>query len=228
MPVTVPLSSRRARRAARAVALTAVVGASVGTFTAVEGRGDSSAAGLAAVRQSLPAVATVESPVSATAAAVAEPPEAVPPMPVEWAMAKAAKDTRPTTVRPVAGALSSVFGLRWGALHGGIDFADALGAPIASVTDGVVIEAGPASGFGMWVRVRQDDGTVGVYGHVNDVLVGVGQQVRAGDVIATVGNRGYSTGPHLHYEVWAGEGGEKMDPVPWLVGRGIEVGGVRD
>jgi murein DD-endopeptidase MepM/ murein hydrolase activator NlpD len=48
-------------------------------------------------------------------------------------------------------------------------------------------------------------------------------QVRAGDVIATVGNRGFSTGPHLHYEVWTGEHGEKIDPVPWLAERGVDV-----
>ena len=52
------------------------------------------------------------------------------------------------------------------------------------------------------MRVLQDDGTIGVYGHINETLVSVGQRVLAGEQIATVGNRGYSTGPHLHYEVW--------------------------
>ncbi|MFJ1455828.1 M23 family metallopeptidase [Nocardia sp. N2S4-5] len=221
MPVTVPLPLHRVRRAARAVALTAVVGASAGAFAVVDSHGESSAAGLAAVQRALP-------PSPAAAPILRDQPAAAPQPPAEWAMAKAAMDTRPRTVRPVAGALSSPFGMRWGALHAGIDFAEPLGAPIAAVTDGVVIEAGPASGFGMWVRVQQDDGTVGVYGHVNDILATVGQQVRAGDVIATVGDRGFSTGPHLHYEVWTHDHGEKIDPIPWLIARGIELGGLQD
>jgi len=136
-----------------------------------------------------------------------------------------AEALRPKSFVPVLGMLSSTFGIRWGAMHAGIDFADRLGTPIASVTDGVVIEAGPASGFGLWVRVQQDDGTIGVYGHVNDIFVGVGQPVRAGDIIATVGNRGQSTGPHLHYEVWL-PGNVKIDPLPWFAARGINVSGV--
>ncbi|MFC6009766.1 M23 family metallopeptidase [Nocardia lasii] len=124
--------------------------------------------------------------------------------------------------RPVAGPISSGFGSRWGAMHYGIDFADALGAPIKSVSSGTVIEAGPASGFGLWVRVLQDDGTTAVYGHVNEMLVQQGQRVNAGDVIATVGNRGQSTGPHLHLEIWD-QGGAKMDPLPYLAAKGVPV-----
>ncbi|WP_054815878.1 M23 family metallopeptidase [Nocardia arizonensis] len=126
----------------------------------------------------------------------------------------------PAAVRPVAGAISSGFGSRWGEFHYGLDFADYLGAPIHSVSNGTVIEAGPASGFGLWVRVLQDDGTTAVYGHVNDMLVNVGQKVRAGDVIATVGNRGQSTGPHLHLEIWD-QNGRKIDPMPYLAAKGV-------
>lgn len=74
------------------------------------------------------------------------------------------------------------------------------------------------------MRVQQDDGTIGVYGHMQDILVTVGQPVRAGDVIATVGSRGYSTGPHLHYEVHV-PGVGPIDPQPWLAARGISVHG---
>ncbi|WP_378737028.1 M23 family metallopeptidase [Nocardia brasiliensis] len=123
-------------------------------------------------------------------------------------------------VRPVAGAVSSGFGSRWGEFHYGLDFADHLGAPIHSVSNGTVIEAGPASGFGLWVRVQQDDGTTAVYGHVNEMLVREGQRVNAGDVIATVGNRGNSTGPHLHLEIWD-QGGSKIDPMPYLAAKGV-------
>ncbi|MEV5649234.1 M23 family metallopeptidase [Nocardia sp. NPDC052254] len=123
-------------------------------------------------------------------------------------------------VRPVAGVVSSGFGSRWGAMHNGIDFADALGTPIHSVASGTVIDAGPASGFGLWVRVKQDDGTTAVYGHVNDILTHVGQRVNAGDVIATVGNRGNSTGPHLHLEIWD-PNDVKIDPTPYMASRGV-------
>jgi len=126
----------------------------------------------------------------------------------------------PVAVRPVAGAISSGYGARWGTMHYGIDFADALGAPIKSVSNGTVIEAGPASGFGLWVRVLQDDGTTAVYGHVNDMYVQAGQRVNAGDVIATVGNRGQSTGPHLHLEIWD-QNGNKIDPHPYLAAKGV-------
>jgi murein DD-endopeptidase MepM/ murein hydrolase activator NlpD len=126
----------------------------------------------------------------------------------------------PTAVRPVAGEISSGFGSRWGVFHYGLDFADRLGTPIHSVTDGTVIEAGPASGFGQWVRVKQDDGTTAVYGHVNEMFVHKGQRVNAGDVIATVGNRGNSTGPHLHLEIWD-PNGSKIDPMPYLAAKGV-------
>ncbi|WP_084978560.1 M23 family metallopeptidase [Nocardia seriolae] len=126
----------------------------------------------------------------------------------------------PNVVKPVAGQLTSGFGMRWGAMHYGIDFADPIGTPIHSVMGGTVIDAGPASGFGLWVRVKQDDGTTAVYGHVNDMYVSVGQRVNTGDVIASVGNRGNSTGPHLHLEIWDAAD-NKMDPLPWLASKGV-------
>ncbi|MEB3372263.1 M23 family metallopeptidase [Saccharopolyspora mangrovi] len=103
----------------------------------------------------------------------------------------------------------------------GIDIANSIGTPIYSVAPGEVIDAGPASGFGMWVRVKHDDGTVTVYGHVNTIVAEEGQRVGAGEQIATMGNRGQSTGPHLHFEVH--EDGTKINPLPWLRERGIDV-----
>ncbi|WP_054246310.1 M23 family metallopeptidase [Rhodococcus opacus] len=123
-------------------------------------------------------------------------------------------------VQPVSGTLSSGYGPRWGAHHGGIDIAAPIGTPIQSAADGEVISAGPASGFGLWVRVRHDDGAVTVYGHINEFIVNVGQRVAAGQQIATVGNRGQSTGPHLHFEV-SDAGGNRLDPSQWLRDRGV-------
>jgi murein DD-endopeptidase MepM/ murein hydrolase activator NlpD len=126
------------------------------------------------------------------------------------------------TVQPVSGTLSSGYGARWGTQHGGIDIAAPMGAPIKSAAAGEVISAGPASGFGQWVRVRHDDGSVAVYGHVETYLVHVGQRVEAGQQIATVGSRGESTGPHLHFEVWD-PNGNRMNPSQWLADRGVGV-----
>ncbi|MFF3566823.1 M23 family metallopeptidase [Nocardia jiangxiensis] len=133
---------------------------------------------------------------------------------------QAAPQTQAQAVRPVSGQLTSGYGSRWGAFHYGVDFADPIGAPISSVENGTVIQAGPASGFGLWVRVRQDDGTTAVYGHVNQILVHEGQRVNAGQTIATVGNRGDSTGPHLHLEIWD-PAGHKIDPAPYLAAKGV-------
>jgi murein DD-endopeptidase MepM/ murein hydrolase activator NlpD len=130
---------------------------------------------------------------------------------------------RPLFVMPTKGIFTSGFGYRWGVLHGGIDVANSIGTPILAASDGVVIDAGPAAGFGMWVKLRHADGTVTLYGHVNTVTCNIGERVMAGDQIATMGNRGNSTGPHLHFEVLL-NGTDRTDPVPWLAKRGISVG----
>ncbi|MCX6471686.1 MAG: M23 family metallopeptidase [Corynebacteriales bacterium] len=116
---------------------------------------------------------------------------------------------------------TSGFAYRWGAFHGGIDFAAPLGTPIHSATDGVVVEAGPASGFGNWIQVKASDGSIFMYGHMasSGVLVTKGEKVMAGQVIARVGNEGFSTGPHVHVERWVN--GMKVDPMPWFPEHGV-------
>jgi murein DD-endopeptidase MepM/ murein hydrolase activator NlpD len=145
---------------------------------------------------------------------------------VAFAQERAEREARlqqPLFVMPTKGIFTSGFGYRWGVLHAGIDLANSIGTPIRAVSDGVVIDAGPTAGYGMWVKLRHADGTVTLYGHVNTTLVSVGQRVMAGDQIATMGNRGNSTGPHLHFEVLLG-GTQRVDPVPWLAKRGLSVG----
>jgi murein DD-endopeptidase MepM/ murein hydrolase activator NlpD len=119
-------------------------------------------------------------------------------------------------VKPASGPITT----RFGGGHLGIDIAANMGAPIYAVADGTVINAGPASGFGLWVRIRHNDGTITTYGHNDANLVSVGQRVSAGQRIANVGNRGNSTGPHLHFEVDL-PGGIKTDPIAWLAMRGV-------
>ena len=130
-------------------------------------------------------------------------------------------------VKPFSGVVTSCFGSRWGATHYGLDVASPIGTPLYAPTSGVVMRAGPATGFGLAVYLRGDDGTVFVYGHINDYFVSAGQRVGAGQRIAEVGNTGFSTGPHVHFEVHPGGDlySGAVNPVPWLNARGIYVGG---
>jgi len=130
-------------------------------------------------------------------------------------------------VQPAYGRVSSCFGARWGVIHYGVDIANAIGTPIYAATSGVVKRAGPATGFGLAVYILGDDGNVTVYGHVNQYFVNAGDRVRVGEQIAEVGNRGQSTGPHLHFEVHTGGQlySNQINPVPFLNARGIFLGG---
>lgn len=128
---------------------------------------------------------------------------------------------RNRVVWPVEGRVTSKPGARWGLTHYGLDIANSIGTPIRAVKRGTVIDAGPASGFGLWVRLQHDDGTITVYGHINRALVSEGERVEAGDVIAEVGNRGQSTGPHLHFEVWDADS-RKVNPLTWLQKHGAQ------
>jgi murein DD-endopeptidase MepM/ murein hydrolase activator NlpD len=130
-------------------------------------------------------------------------------------------------VFPTSGWISSCFGWRWGRLHGGVDVAAPIGTNIYSVTSGTVARSGVATGFGQAVYIRGDDGAVTVYGHINTYFVHAGERVSAGQLIAEVGNRGRSTGPHLHFEVHPGgrlHSGQ-VNPMPWLRARGVDVSG---
>ena len=141
--------------------------------------------------------------------------------------------SRPKVVHPMGEddgtwSISSGYGSRWGAFHAGLDFAAPLGTPIYAVADATVVQgkdraAGSVSGFGNWVWLDAQD-TLGkdfIYGHMRwaDIYVKRGDRVKAGDLIARVGNEGGSTGPHLHFEVWSSPGrtgGRHEDPAPWL------------
>ena len=132
---------------------------------------------------------------------------------------------RPKAVLPVDGArLTSGYGARWGTFHYGIDLAAPMHTPESAAADGVVLRAGSASGFGLAVYVLHENGDVTVYGHMDKILVEPGQYVEAGETIALLGNRGQSTGPHLHFEVHqGGEDGERINPINWLRARGVHV-----
>ena len=139
--------------------------------------------------------------------------------------AAAAKAAEPDFVLPVHGyRVSTCFCMRWGVMHWGVDLAAPMLTPEYSVGDGVVLRAGPASGFGQAVYILQENGDVTVYGHMEKILVKAGQVVQAGDQIALLGSRGQSTGPHLHFEVHqGGVNGKRIDPVAWLAARGVQI-----
>jgi murein DD-endopeptidase MepM/ murein hydrolase activator NlpD len=92
-------------------------------------------------------------------------------------------------------------------LHRGLDLAEPLGTPIHSVQAGKVVKIGyDRDGFGNYVSVEDDEGYRSTYAHCDSVTVHEGQIVTLGEIIATVGNTGVSTGSHLHLElVYHGE-----------------------
>lgn len=96
--------------------------------------------------------------------------------------------------------------------HNGIDFRAAIGTKVLSAGNGVVEGVGdtdpvcPGASYGKWVFIRYDNGLVSVYGHLSLIASKAGQKVKAGDVVAYSGATGYSTGPHLHMSVFAGQG----------------------
>jgi murein DD-endopeptidase MepM/ murein hydrolase activator NlpD len=141
----------------------------------------------------------------------------------ELAASRAARE--PKTVLPTQGRLTTCFCMRWGTMHWGIDLAAPLGTPILAATDGVVLRAGPASGYGNAVYIQDADGNVEIYGHMRYYNVRAGDIVHAGDQIAKVGSEGQSTGPHLHFQIdRGGMTGRPTDPQKWLADRGIVVG----
>jgi murein DD-endopeptidase MepM/ murein hydrolase activator NlpD len=130
----------------------------------------------------------------------------------------------PRYVLPLSGRLTSCFCMRWGTMHQGLDIAAPTGTPIVAPEDGVVLEAGPSGGYGNVVYLQHANGDVTLYGHMSKVLVQAGQIVLAGEVIAEVGSTGYSTGPHLHFEVHpGGRDSAAADPAAWLLERGIDI-----
>ena len=119
-------------------------------------------------------------------------------------------------VMPVEGRISSRYGMRFHPIHrtqkfhGGLDIAAPTGTPIKAAFDGTVTFAGRRGGYGNLVEIKHTDGRTTRYAHANTIGVEVGAEVKAGDVIATVGSTGKSTGPHLHFEVR--ENGKPINP----------------
>ena len=115
---------------------------------------------------------------------------------------------------PVHGPITSPFGMRWGKLHPGIDIGASMGTPIQAAAAGRVIVAAYDGGYGNLVVIDHGNGLATAYAHQSRLAVSVGQQVAQGHVIGYVGSTGYSTGPHLHFEVRVN--GNPVDPLGYL------------
>ncbi|MEO5854353.1 MAG: M23 family metallopeptidase [Nocardioides sp.] len=121
--------------------------------------------------------------------------------------------------------LSAGFGAAsylWSNLHTGQDFAAPSGTSIHSIANGVVTETGYDGSYGNKTVVTLDDGTEIWYCHQTTILVSVGDTVRGGETIGTVGSTGNSTGPHLHLEVRPGAG-DPVDPMGAFLVHGLTI-----
>ena len=100
--------------------------------------------------------------------------------------------------------------------HNGVDIAAPMGSPIKSATNGVVRAAGWDPMLGNYVEVRSQMGFSYIYGHMSEIRTQAGARVSTGKVIGLVGDTGYATGPHLHFEVR--KGGVPQNPKLYLPG----------
>jgi len=120
-------------------------------------------------------------------------------------------------IHPVDGPITSGFGMRYHPilhytkLHTGVDFGVPYGTSIMAAADGVVIFSGTMRGYGNAVVIDHGGGIATLYGHCSALLVNEGQNVSKGTIIGRVGSTGYSTGPHLHFEVR--KDGTPVDPM---------------
>jgi murein DD-endopeptidase MepM/ murein hydrolase activator NlpD len=128
---------------------------------------------------------------------------------------------------PVEGVVSSSFGIRQdpidgrGSFHRGVDIAAAAGTQIKAVSDGRVIFSGKVNGYGNLVDIDHGAGLVTRYAHNAANLVVAGEEIKAGRVIAIVGNTGRANGPHVHLEVRQND--KPVDP-EFLIGPKVKGG----
>ena len=125
-------------------------------------------------------------------------------------------------VFPIQGewTLTSPFGYRTHPIRGtrdfheGVDIGVPIGTPVHAAMAGIVTRAGPLGGYGHTVVIDHGNGYSTLYAHLSQILVARGDLVGSGQVIAKSGNSGFSTGPHLHFELRLG--GRPIDPAQWF------------
>jgi murein DD-endopeptidase MepM/ murein hydrolase activator NlpD len=107
-----------------------------------------------------------------------------------------------TFIVPIDGLVTSLYGPRWGRVHEGIDFGAPVGTTVRAADGGKVTEVGWDGGFGLSVMIDHGAGFSTLYAHLSEALVEAGEDVYQGEQIATSGNTGFSTGPHLHFGIY--------------------------
>jgi murein DD-endopeptidase MepM/ murein hydrolase activator NlpD len=118
---------------------------------------------------------------------------------------------------PVNGHITSYFGNRYHPIlhftrfHAGLDIGASWGSPIVAASDGRVVSAGWAGGYGREVQIAHGGGLTSLYGHMSEIVAAPGSYVRRGQLIGYVGSSGLSTGPHVHFEVRMG--GQPVNPL---------------
>ncbi|MCF0149204.1 MAG: peptidoglycan DD-metalloendopeptidase family protein [Clostridium sp.] len=114
------------------------------------------------------------------------------------------------------GYMTSGYGERWSSFHKGIDIAGDIGDNVFAAMDGEVIYSEyNDGGYGNLIIIKHEDNMSTYYGHLNEYKVKVGDKVKKGDIIGEVGNTGFSTGPHLHFELRVNN--EPVDPTGYIV-----------
>jgi lipoprotein NlpD len=121
---------------------------------------------------------------------------------------------------PLQGRINSGFGRRGTrSFHEGVDIDGNRGDPIRAAADGVVLHAGHGGRYGRYLVIDHGDGVITLYAHADRLLVGQGDRVERGDLIAAVGRTGNARGTHLHFEVR--RNGHPVDPLPLLRGGAV-------
>ena len=112
------------------------------------------------------------------------------------------------------GRLTSTFGFRWGRMHWGVDLACPIGTTVRAADGGTVVFTGWGGAEGNYIEINHQNGFVTRYKHLSKFLVSIGQKVYEGQTIALSGNTGFSTGPHLHFEVL--KNGVNVNPLNYI------------
>ncbi len=106
--------------------------------------------------------------------------------------------------------INSKFGWRWGRMHQGVDLRGRYRDTVFSTAAGIVVESGRIGGYGKCVKISHNNGYQTLYAHLSKIFVKKGDVVQDSTAIGKVGNTGFSTGCHLHYEII--KDGEKINP----------------
>jgi murein DD-endopeptidase MepM/ murein hydrolase activator NlpD len=117
--------------------------------------------------------------------------------------------------------ITTMYAMRWGEFHYGVDLACAYGTPIHAAADGTVVLAQYYGGFGFCIMIDHGGGVLTIYGHASSLKAKVGDKVKAGDVVSYVGSTGFSTGDHLHYEIHLN--GTPTDPIAFMMAHGVDI-----